>query len=246
MMKKLITMMVFLLLGIAVFAQTHTVERGENLQSIAEKYNVTVSQLVEANPGADKLFYVGLKLNIPEPSVTNTTGVQNNTVVAQSLPAETSVKGYVDQIDDGLTANDYGHVYINYSADPQKFDKGFYGIGFSSYNDHGFGANLSAHGNWGIVDKGQLMFKFGPAYGFPINQYLMVNVALRGFIYTYDEPNGRNETSTDQKVDGGITLTPGVTFKFEKFFIDAGFEFGWANGDSNLYKCIELGIGYKF
>ncbi len=73
MMKKLIITMISLLMGIVVFAQTHTVERGENLQSIAAKYNVTVAQLVDANPGADKLFYVGLKLNIPEITETNTT-----------------------------------------------------------------------------------------------------------------------------------------------------------------------------
>ncbi len=246
MMKKLITMMVFLLLGITVFAQTHTVERGENLQSIAAKYNVTVAQLVEANPGADKLFYVGMKLNIPESAVTNTNEMKNNTIRAQTLPAKTSSDGYENQINEDFTANDFCHVYINYTADPEFFDKGFYGIGFCTYNDKGFGAALSAHGNWGIVDKGQLMFKFGPIYGYPINQYLMINAALRGFIYTYDKPNDRNETSTDQKIDGGITITPGITVKLDRFFIDAGFDFGWAHGDSKLYKTIQLGIGYKF
>lgn len=246
MMKKFIIMIMSLLMGIVVFAQTHTVERGENLQSIAAKYNVTVAQLVDANPGADKLFYVGLKLNIPEITETNTTEQQNNTIWTQSLTTEVLAEEYEDQKNEGLTANDFSHVYINYTADPKFFDKGFYGIGFCAYNDKGFGASFSAHGNWGIVDKGQLMFKFGPVYGFAINQYLMVNAALRGFIYTYDKANGINKTSTDQKVDGGITLTPGVTVKLDRFFIDAGFDFGWAHGDSKLYKTIQLGIGYKF
>lgn len=58
--------MAFLLWNLAVFAQIHTVEKGETLQSIAEKYHVSISSLVAANAGADNLFYVGLKLNIPE------------------------------------------------------------------------------------------------------------------------------------------------------------------------------------
>ena len=57
-------------LSLPVIADTHTVARGENLQSIAAKYNITETELIEANPGADKLFYIGLKLNIPQPKQT--------------------------------------------------------------------------------------------------------------------------------------------------------------------------------
>ncbi len=50
----------------AIAKTEHTVERGETLQSIASKYNITEAQLLEANPGVDQLFYAGLILNIPE------------------------------------------------------------------------------------------------------------------------------------------------------------------------------------
>lgn len=50
-------------------AEVHTVARGESLESIAQKYNLTTAELIEANPGAEKLFYVGLKLNIPQASL---------------------------------------------------------------------------------------------------------------------------------------------------------------------------------
>ena len=245
-MKKLISMMVFLVLGIAVFAQTHIVQKGENLQSIATKYNVTVSQLIEANPGADKLFYVGLILNIPEAMTNTENPTPVNDTKTRALSSDNWTKELESQNSNSISPNDFGHVYINYSADPEFFDKGFYGIGYCMYNDSGFGGTFSAHGNWGIVDNGQIMFKFGPAYGYAVNQYLLVNASLRGFIYTYDKYNGVNATSTDQKVSGGITITPGVTFKLDKFFINAGFELGWAEGYDKLYKCIELGIGYKF
>lgn len=54
-----------LMMSLSLFAEKHTVQRGESLQSIADKYKVSVAQLVEANPGSDNLFYVGLILNIP-------------------------------------------------------------------------------------------------------------------------------------------------------------------------------------
>ncbi len=89
-MKKLLFTISFLLWSVIVFAQTHTVARGETLQSIAAKYNLTELQLIEANPGADKLFYVGLKLNIPEFTQTTTESVvsQTNQEIKKHDPSE--------------------------------------------------------------------------------------------------------------------------------------------------------------
>lgn len=44
---------------------THTVERGETLESIAQKYHVTKSDIKMSNPLVEEAFYVGMKLNIP-------------------------------------------------------------------------------------------------------------------------------------------------------------------------------------
>ncbi len=245
-MKILIFAILLMCVGPTVNALTHTVTKGENLKAIAEKYNVTIAQLLEANPGVESLFFVGMKLTVPENAVVTAPVEQTQRPEAQPRPDTVAETESENRTFSRLTSNDFGHVCINYASDPEAFDKGFYGIGFSEYSDSGFGATFSAHGNWGIVDKGQLMFKFGPVYGYPVNQYLMVNAALRGFIYTYDKKNERNATSTDQKVNGGITITPGVTLKLDRFFIDAGFELGWANKYGELYKNVELGIGYKF
>lgn len=50
-----------------VFADTtHVVAKGESIESISKKFNVSQEALIKANPGIDKLFYIGLKLNIPE------------------------------------------------------------------------------------------------------------------------------------------------------------------------------------
>lgn len=66
-MKKLIMLLMVALLGVVSSnAIVHTVARGENLQNIAAAYGVTTEAIIEANPDCIRLFYVGLKLQIPE------------------------------------------------------------------------------------------------------------------------------------------------------------------------------------
>ena len=55
---------------------THVVQRGETLESIAEYYKVSVEDINKANPNADGIVYVGMKLNIPTSSKTQI--VSNN------------------------------------------------------------------------------------------------------------------------------------------------------------------------
>ena len=80
-MKKLLLAMALVMWSLSSMALTHTVARGESLQSIAQKYNISVDRLLEANPGAGKLFYVGLKLDIPENVLT-----AENTAIQQDMP----------------------------------------------------------------------------------------------------------------------------------------------------------------
>lgn len=50
---------------------THVVQRGETIESIAEFYKVSVEDINKANPNADGIVYVGMKLNIPTNSNQN-------------------------------------------------------------------------------------------------------------------------------------------------------------------------------
>ena len=57
--------------SIAASAQTtvtHTVERGETVESIAKKYNVTPQDIINANPDAAEFVFAGMKLEIPKNS----------------------------------------------------------------------------------------------------------------------------------------------------------------------------------
>lgn len=67
-MKQLFLCLLFSAFFFQMSADTtvHVVQRGETLESVAGKYGVNVQQIKEANPNMGKLFYAGLKLNIPE------------------------------------------------------------------------------------------------------------------------------------------------------------------------------------
>jgi len=61
----IIAMIFFSASAIAQTALTHTVKSGESLNDIAQKYNVTVELLKQANPNMGEYFYAGMVLNIP-------------------------------------------------------------------------------------------------------------------------------------------------------------------------------------
>lgn len=147
-----------------------------------------------------------------------------------------------------ITPNNFSNVYVSYDAQFNHFGDGFYGLGFETLQENGFGGTFSVHGNWGLEpkgSKGQLMFKFGPQYGYVLHPNIMVSAALRGFIYTYDKKK-TNSNSTDQKVNGGITLIPKIHLRYEKFVLGIGYEFGWRNKLGKLAHNANISVGYDF
>ena len=72
MIKKIFLSVLFCTVCMFGMAQsqtvTHVVQRGETLESIAEYYKVSVEDINKANPSADGIVYVGMKLNIPTSS----------------------------------------------------------------------------------------------------------------------------------------------------------------------------------
>lgn len=95
-MKKLILVLALLCAGISMQALTHTVGRGETLATIAQRYNITVEQLVEANPGIDKLFFAGQKLNIPETTASNVQQNGNQNYAVSAAPVDGSGSSTAD------------------------------------------------------------------------------------------------------------------------------------------------------
>ncbi|MDE6322243.1 MAG: LysM peptidoglycan-binding domain-containing protein, partial [Muribaculaceae bacterium] len=208
-MKRVIFAFIAIILSLSATmasAKTeHTVERGETLTSIAQRYNVSTDALLNANPYAKEMFYTGMVLIIPE-SETQTSVKQSTSQPAHQSTyiASQNYESYQPVSHNTEVAPNVNGWFVSYNAPFDHFDHGFYGIGFQMFSSSGFGATFSAHGNWGLVDPGNLMFKFGPAYAIQIHENVALSASLRGFIYTYDKLK-KNGKGTDQKVNGGIT-----------------------------------------
>lgn len=137
-MKRLFFAVVLACFCLAMSARTHTVAKGENLKSIAEKYDVTLAQLLEANPGVESLFFVGMKLTVPENTaatetvtqrhneaaytqqhITETTSSQDNTEIYDRISSETKIE---TEISAGLSLNNF----VGKDADGFKNKLGFH------------------------------------------------------------------------------------------------------------------------
>ena len=68
-MKRFILLAVIVAASVLVSAQTstvtHIVQRGESIESIAKYYHVSVEDINKANPNAEGMVYVGMKLVVP-------------------------------------------------------------------------------------------------------------------------------------------------------------------------------------
>lgn len=69
MIRKICFSLIMCAISLMAMAQhqvvTHVVQRGETIESIAKQYNVSVADINKANPNAEGVVYVGMKLQIP-------------------------------------------------------------------------------------------------------------------------------------------------------------------------------------
>lgn len=90
MLKKLFLSAVLCTASMVTMAQsqiiTHVVQRGETLESIAKYYNISVADLNNANPNADGLIYVGMKLAVPV--ATTTVSTTSSTITTPATTAQ--------------------------------------------------------------------------------------------------------------------------------------------------------------
>jgi len=92
---KRIVLCIFAIMSISMaMAQqvSHTVQRGETLESIAHKYNITVEKLKQANPDASEMFYVGMKLNVPQVQEIQGNAISTQNQTEYSPQQETTIQ----------------------------------------------------------------------------------------------------------------------------------------------------------
>ena len=146
---------------------THIVQRGETIESIADYYKVSVADINKANPNADGIIYVGMKLNIPTSTSpknetrtekTTTSGISSNENTSYVLQSSTTKKSYDNETTLGLQ---FARVKASYLF-PTEMEKSSRGHYRSSYNLSfvlegeyvfnpnifaGFGLGYMAHGS---------------------------------------------------------------------------------------------------
>lgn len=108
-MKTLFFSIALLAISISLSAQstiTHTIQRGETAESVAQKYGISVGELKKANPDINEYMYVGMKLTIPEKetetmpvasqaNINNNTQTEVNNDLSQSVPEVGNVDEYL-------------------------------------------------------------------------------------------------------------------------------------------------------
>jgi hypothetical protein len=123
---------------------THTVERGETLESIAQKYHVTKSDIKKNNPYVEDAFYVGLKLYIPnvETQTKSEDVVTQKEVYSNPVSMETPIQ----------ESNNSSYSVNNVANKPKLERISYFGLGFYSYD--GFENYSLSFGNYGINNLG--------------------------------------------------------------------------------------------
>lgn len=229
---KLITLLVTAVLGVFMATAqtktiTHTVGRGETLESIAKRYGTTREKIIELNPDATQFIYVGMELVIP---VIMANEIQKNnskgTEIAQGY-RENEEKNYLEEYNN-KTFNEVLHRNF-WVAQYQLGDFRYaeytscYGVGifFPSICNWGafhFGGNLNFSINAGVVKYWGCLFDFGPSirYDFTENVFFNMPIDVR-CVVTF--PEGTTSTHTDW----GMQFAPALhVFLTEKFGIYVG------------------------
>lgn len=192
-MKKLVLVLVLLVASVGISAQSvtsHTVQRGESIESIAQKYGISVSDLISANPDAKDYFFVGMKLTIPAKS--NIAPQPNDQINIITTRVNSNIETTDSQTDnDVIKDNDNPEFHDGYLMYQPKAK--MYGIGYyTHFGYYGFIVDATSNLKFGSDDSSVLTFKVGPMIGpfFKLadeNLMMGINIAPYIGITGYDD-----------------------------------------------------------
>lgn len=232
----------------------HTVDRGETLTSIAQRYGTTEAKIIELNPDAKQFIYVGMELIIPNNPIEKTNIETNNPTYSTPLFSSNTQKKVVKGDKERITLNDFSYYGASYFASFEEADKGFYMLGGTAFHNSGWGIDFHIGANYGLVDSdfAGSAFLIGPAYGYAINN-ILVSASL-DFMGTYtgcgegipiDTGYYGNDvySETDLKFGWGITLMPQIGIKLGKVTPCLGVNATWTKGAKELDWGFQVGIG---
>ena len=152
-MKQLKLLLLTLMLCVAMpcFSQTveHVVAVGETFESIARKYGMTEQQLKDANPKYRGVFFVGMKLNIPQKYANPQKSTPQSPVTEEpQKPVVPQQKPKSEQTEQPQPA-----VQPQQPAIYSERERPSY-----SYHNHPRNVELSSYDDYEEVDKGLMNF----------------------------------------------------------------------------------------
>lgn len=255
-MKRFSIFILCLLSLLSAWSKEHVVQRGETLYSIAQSYNITTDQLLEANPTAANLFFVGLKLNIPESTTTApaqkpaqqvaTQEAPQSNYATQRVPSPQSNTGKQGNAD-FRTDNDGIPVYypffvsamyemgdFEYPKYSSSYGLGLYFTSISHWGNVHVGADVNFTTNAGIIKDWGCAIAFGPSIRFDIINNIYVNIpinAICGFSF--------EGTKTD--TNWAVKIAPSLHCFFSK---NCGIFLGPQTGVAFIENS-SIGVGFQ-
>lgn len=237
-MKKLFLSFALMLASLSMSAQTnqsHTVQRGETIEIVANKYGITVADLQQANPDTKDYFYAGMKLVIPRKSstqnATQTPSSNSSNRVAVATPSTTKTHSDLD-------GSDFTSVALTFGSDFTDLVGMTYGIQGQYFLDNGFGATLTVGANYGLEDDADIAFRVGPSYVYPLtNMFYVMGTAC----YTLTLADYKGNTGTVS----GVSVIPTVGMSFNHIKVGINGDLHWRNG-GNFGAGAYISVGYSF
>ena len=251
-MKKLITIVVMLLSFTELMAQqiTHTIQRGETLESIAQKYNVSVDALKKANPDISEMFFVGLKLTIPNvqpmaetinhnnvesPKAVESTQERNNDVQSQQLVDNNPVSNNVLP---SLNQPQEGGVEFAYEA----VENGW-GLGMNwtiSYFVLGYDFLEGKKGDSFSRNDGYEIF-IGGNYRYHLADFFYIEGRIiAGYYHWKTEYKAKGYKDLNNSVDEAFFgISPRAGIKIKKVAISAGYRWDWIKMKFKKENCLD-------
>lgn len=257
-MKRLFISTIISAASILAMAQTqsvtHVVQRGETIESIAEYYHVSVADINKANPNAEGVVYVGMKLAVP------TKGNLGNVSYTHESSREEATETYKNARKDigGMNTTNGTHstwkrnecrIFWGVTYFAQDFSdvklSGHYGITIDALNigDSLFGFNITLSSfNWGLVDKDYTtdLILFGPNISYEIIPNLSFALPLQAMCNASFE-------GTDTKTSWGWAVSPRMYYWVGKkvninagVLVNGGFEKG-----SGVNCGFTVGLGFN-
>lgn len=267
--KFLLAIIVMMVANVAMAQSTkiHVVERGETIESIAKKYNVTKDEIVKLNPDVAQFVYVGMELTIPVPVVsrqvaspiTETKSEPSYNTYTSSFITKTSSTQTSVESSDEVEFSNWGLGYI---APFDAFDAGIYGLQYNILKDRKIRGQLFAGMNIGLVDSDYTSFlvRLGPNYSAQVAENISFYVPLTVDLTWSQHPEYKNVTDKSDlfgntvnfnkkesktEFGWGLSVTPSLAIKLGGLYLNAGVALMWNEASSQVDAGVMLGICFS-